>query len=99
MAQIDPWVTAANIRFTLDGKRLSVLQNFTLSGSIDGDIFVHFDGERFEIAPEKNTLGIHSAQTYLDQDGEVRIAKYKVSERLKEKDNGYAVVKNISVDE
>jgi hypothetical protein len=99
MAQTDKCLAAPNMKFTLDGKRLAVLQNFTISGSIDGDVFVHFDGERLEVAPKKKSDDIPTVQTYVDQDGVVRLAKYKISERLKEKYNGYAVVQSITVDE
>ena len=94
-------MTSINWRFTLDGKKVGVLQNFTISAGIDkgGDVFVHFDGERFEMFPKDKDGNQVRVQTYEDENGDIRIPKYKMSERTAELHNGYIVVKNITVDE
>jgi hypothetical protein len=96
-----PLMSSVGWRFTLDGKRIGVLQNFTISAGIDreNDHWVHFDGERLEMFPRDKDGNQARVQTYEDENGNIRIPKYKMSERTAELHNGFIVVKNITVDE
>jgi hypothetical protein len=90
-----PLMSSVGWRFTLDGKRIGVLQNFTISAGVDkkDDYWVHFDGERLEMFPKDKDGNSFK----LDEMGE--LIKYNMSERAASEHNGYIVVKNITVDE
>ena len=99
--EIIPLMSSVGWRFTLDGKKIGVLQNFTISAGIydKDDRWVHFDGERLEMLPKDKDGNQVRVQTYEDENGNIRIPKYKMSERTAELHNGFIVVKNITVDE
>lgn len=90
-------------RFTLDGKKISVLQNFTISASLQGDLLVEFDGERLDtyLSDDGRTM-----VKILDKDenGKYKEGKYGIMSYHKLSDKateigGKIVVKNITVDE
>ena len=92
--------TVVNFRFTLDGKRVTVLQNFVITGDLNGDLMAKFDGERFDTyAPENGLpgqLGIKTLEK--GKEGKHGIISYhRMSEKAAE-NGGRIVVKNITVD-
>lgn len=86
-------------QFTLDGKRISSLQNFKITASLDGDLLVDFDGERFETFKQDDGR----TRVKVKEDGAEGkygiIEYYSLAERAAKENNSRIIVKNITMDE
>ena len=94
-------VTVTSYRFTLDGKKVNVLQNFTITGNLQGDLLVEFDGERFDTYTHPDRPEGQLGIKVLDggREGKYGVISYhNMSEKAAEK-GGRIVVQKITVDE